>query len=222
MQGNAANETEVVVAAVLAKKPQRESLLLNTALNRETEQNIFNALVSSDIIKCIVIAQGADVISIEDILRTTVESMPNLRQMFMVSSFTESQVNRLFTILQTSSTLCQMVIYLGDCTEEIANPLAKYLGEGSSLGYLLLMGRMSSRENQNVPLSGSTCRTICKGICESRSLRSVGVCVPPVTDDADIVAESLAIAITKSASLRKVGLDMDFSPDFPSSKVHNA
>jgi hypothetical protein len=205
MQGHNNDNGEEIAAAVIAQHPSWNSLCLNAPLNGEMEEQIFNALVSSSQIMSLVIPPNVQVASVEVMLHKAIPALPKLKRVHLAISLTETQAETILAILQTSPTLDQVCLFMTHCGDGIAKPIAKYLRESSSLRILAMSWeKLDENEHFAAPMSQTSLSTIFEGICDCRSFKGLAVHEPPpIAGHANVVAESLAWAISKSASLKK-------------------
>jgi hypothetical protein len=185
------------------------SLILNEALDEEVKERIFDALVSSDKIVGILIVPTfvLEVSSMEPMLRKAIQTLTNLHTISMGLALTESEAERILSILRMSPTLKQIILFLGKCSDGIARPLAKYLRESATLTVLSLNWAPLLQETDLSTISQDGFASICKGIGECASLTSLVLDQPPTNnEEANVAARSIALAIAKSKSLLGAGV----------------
>lgn len=215
IEDNNANEIEEIVTSFLAET-NRNSLILNVTLNGEIDERIFNVLVSSNKIKYLTIQEGVEVRSVEKMLRKAVQALPDLSRFVMKLELTESEARRIFNILRMNPSLYDIVVFLGECGEGIAKPLARFLRESSSVEFFSLSSWRKFARREDVTAPQAAVNTIFEGIGQSTSLKNFNVCSGPDDDDdlSTLAAGSLACAIETSTSLRRVSFHSANTGDF--------
>jgi hypothetical protein len=104
--------------------------------------------------------------------------------------------------------LSQIRLRLRYCTDGMAKPLAKYIGESSTLRTLELNWAPAVVEtNDSSPMSQAGFSSICEGIGKSTYLHALVLSHTPDDDEeADMAARSVALALSKSKSLNGSGV----------------
>lgn len=191
MERNNEENVEEIAMALLAENQNWDTLVLDAPLpGGDTRERVFSTLISSHQIERLVLPLGMEASSAEDMLRKAVQ-MPKLDQVGMALEMTESEAERILSILQMLPTLSCLAVCLGSTTDGIARPLMKHLRETSSFTSLTLSWNRFGVSGP-VAVSQTAVTSICAGIAESRSLDSIYVLQPPVDEDTKFLAESLA------------------------------
>lgn len=131
VQGDNTDEVDNVIEALFTENPNWKWLVLDAVLNGEIEERILNRLVASDKIRCLSIPPNTEPNFAEEMLRHSVPVMSNLDCIIIRIPLTETQAERLFSILCACSSLDTVGFHVGDTG--IAKPLVKYLRESLKL-----------------------------------------------------------------------------------------
>jgi hypothetical protein len=208
--GDEGQVVEEIVAEVLDDN-NWSNLILDEPLHEEEEERIFDALVSSNKILSVLIVPTyvLEVRSMEPMLRKAVTALPNLTTINMGLALTESEAERILSILRMSPSLNRIILCLRECTDGITKPLAKYLQESVTLSALLLNWAPPLEETDSSTISQDGFASICEGIGECTSLKLLLFLGEPPADeeDSNMAARSVALAMANSKSLDLVGVD---------------
>jgi hypothetical protein len=200
-------QVEEITAAVLNDN-NWNTLLPDTLLNGETEERIFEALVSSNKIISILIPSSdvAEVSHVKDLLQKAIPAMHSLKSTCIVGTLTETEAEEILSALLMSPTLNEMRVRLAYCTDGIVKPLVKYLREASTLKTLELNWETNLQDTDLSPVSQDGFASICVGIGENASLSLLHLVEAPADEeDANMAARSVALAMANSKSLDGAG-----------------